>query len=373
MVTAREAGTRQVPAAELPVPLVDADVHPVLPGPQALMPFLSAYWQDSLAAARFPSYEPNYHPPGSAISARPDVRRTPDGRAATKPDDLIADVFGGDRPPEYAVLNCLYAVQQIHQPLRERAMARALNAWIADEWLSRDSRLRAAIVVPPGAPEVARTEIEHWAADPRFVQVLLLGQSEIPYGRELNWPIWEAAAAASLPVVLHLGGVSRQAPTSVGWPSTHLEWYVGQQTTMQAQLASIVSEGVFQKFPDVRVLVAEAGFSWLPAFMWKLTKLWKSYRGDIPWVTEPPAELLRRHVRFCTSPSDGMAEDGRLDAFTRHAGSDELLIFSSDYPHHHAASAEQIGAGTSDEQLRQRIFRTNAEQLYGTRIAVSGP
>jgi predicted TIM-barrel fold metal-dependent hydrolase len=344
--------------------VVDCDVHAVLPSPHALLPYLDEYWADQLVAQLVPSYEPNYHPRGSAIAQRPEVLTDDHGRAATNVENLVADVFA-DGFADYAVVSCLYATQQIHQPHREIAHARALNHWLAEEWLGKDSRLRGSIVVPQGTPRAAAEEIEHWAGDSRFAQVLLLGQSELLYGREINWPIWEAAEAAGLPVALHIGGVFRQAPTSVGWPATHLEWYVGQTANIEAQINSIISEGVLQKFPGTRILLSELGSRWLPPFMWKFEKLWKSYRPDIPWVQQSTLSLIREHIKVTTSPSDGAEAPGALDALVDRLGSDRMLVYSSDYPHKHHSEPRDIERGTSDADLLDRVYRRNAFDLYG--------
>ena len=99
------------------------------------------------------------------------------------------------------------------------AMARAVNDWIAREWLDRDPRLRASIVVPQQNAELAVEEIERCAADQRFVQVLLLVSGELPLGRRQNWPIYAAAERHGLPIGIHAGSTYRHPNTPVGWPS----------------------------------------------------------------------------------------------------------------------------------------------------------
>jgi predicted TIM-barrel fold metal-dependent hydrolase len=348
-------------------PLVDCDVHAVVASVHALLPYLDDYRGDVLAAARFPNYVPNFHPPRAPITQRPGVRTSADGIAATNPADLCADVFV-DGGPDLAIVFCLYGTQQMHHPQNERALAHAVNCWLAEEWLSRDPRLRGSLVLPLATPQHAAAEIDRWAADARFAQIYLPAQSEIPYGRELWWPIWEAAERARLPVALHLGGSFRTPPTPVGWPSTYLEWYVGQVSTMEAQLASIVSEGVLQRYPGTKVVVAEAGFEWLSAFMWKFNKLWKSYRGDVPWVDRPPADLIREHVWLTTSPADGAATPGRLDTVVERLGSETMLVYASDYPHWHATDGPALAGGTARSALWERITRLNPAALYGARL-----
>ena len=85
------------------------------------------------------------------------------------------------------------------------AFTRALNDWIAKEWLDRDPRLRASIVVPMQNTEYAVDEIERCAKDRRFVQILVLAMQETPLGRRHLWPIYAAAERHGLPLGIHAG------------------------------------------------------------------------------------------------------------------------------------------------------------------------
>ena len=76
-----------------------------------------------------------------------------------------------------------------------RALATAHNDWQVAEWLDRDDRLRASLVVTQDDPAAAVKEIERCARDGRFVQVMLAPRSSEPLGRQRYWPIYEAAQA----------------------------------------------------------------------------------------------------------------------------------------------------------------------------------
>ncbi len=80
----------------------------------------------------------------------------------------------------------------------------------------------------------------------------------------------------------------RHPMTPVGWPTTFTEEYVNQATAFQSQLTSLIAEGVFAKFPALTVVLMESGVTWLPAYLWRLTKFWKGLRSEIPWVSDPP-------------------------------------------------------------------------------------
>ncbi len=127
------------------------------------------------------------------------------------------------------------------------ALCCAINNWIVAEWLDRDPRLRASIVVPAHSPELAAAEIQHRAADRRFVQVLL-AMTEVPLGRRQHWPIYAATERHNLPVGIHAGSGFRDQPSTLGWSSYYIEDYVSQAPGFSGVLNSLVTEGVFHKF-----------------------------------------------------------------------------------------------------------------------------
>jgi hypothetical protein len=76
-------------------------------------------------------------------------------------------------------------------------------------------------------------------------------------------------------VALHAWGRPGKATTPSGFTTTYLEDYLVNQPIAQAQLLSFVSEGVFERFLDLRVMVTECGFAWLPPLLWRFDKDWK--------------------------------------------------------------------------------------------------
>jgi hypothetical protein len=234
-------------------------------------------------------------------------------------------------------------------------MARAVNDWIAREWLDREPRLRASIVVAPQNAEFAVDEIARCVADPRFVQVLLPVADELPAGRRAHWPIYAAAARHGLPVGFHAGSSYKHPPTSVGWTSFVTEDYVGQAQAFQSALTSLVCEGVFAKIPDLRVVLLESGVTWLPAHLWRLTKFWRGLRGEVPWLDRPPAEIVRAHVRLTAQPFDGPADPDQLSRVLDQLGSDDVLLFATDYPHWHFDGEDALPAGLSPALARKMM------------------
>jgi hypothetical protein len=341
---------------------IDCDLHPAVPSLAALLPYLEPHWREAVESRGLDDLRSIAYPPNAPISVRPDWRAAGEAVAGGALAELRAhalDPFG----TQLAIGNCLYAVPMLFSEDFAAGLARAVNGWMAREWLDAEPRLRASIVVSPQNAELAVDEIERCAADPRFVQVLLPVADELPPGRRQHWPIYQAAARHGLPVGFHAGSTYKHPPTSVGWPSLVSEDHVGQAQAFQSALTSLVVEGVFAKIPALRVVLLESGVTWLPAHLWRLTKFWRGLRMEVPWVDRPPAEIVRAHVRLTAQPLDAPADPALLARLLDQLGSDELLLFATDYPHWQFDGLAALPAGLSPA-LAQKMMIDNPRATY---------
>ena len=322
---------------------IDCDVHPLPPRIADLLPYLDDPWRETMVSRGIDGLDLSSYPPNAPISARPDWRPA-QGEAGNTLARLQAQALApfGTR---YAICNCLHGALAMFSEDMGAALARAVNDWIAREWLDRDPRLRASILVAPRSPDLAVAEIERRAADPRFVQVLMLVGGDQPLGRRVHWPIYAAAERHGLPIGLHAGSAQHHPTTAVGWPSYLVEDYIGNAASFQNQLLSFLAEGVFSKFPRLRLVLIESGVSWLAPFLWHVNKEWRGLRSEVPWVDRPPTEIVREHVRLTIQPTDGPPDPAELSRVLDQIGSEEMLLFSTDYPHWHFEGEDVLPAG----------------------------
>ncbi len=361
---ATEAGT--LPARRDAPPgtagAVDVDVHPAVPGMAALLPYLDAHWREQVVVRGIDGLDSVMWKPWLPISCRPDWRPA-SGKPGTDIAQLRAQALDGFGT-RFAICNTLYGGQVAVSETMGAAICSAINDWIAAEWLAADPRLRASIIVPAQAPHLAAEEIERLAGDRRFVQVLLPVAAELLYGKSYYWPIWAAAEKHGLPVGLHAGSMFRYAPTSNGWPSHYLQDYVSQSQVFEDQLLSLVSEGAFARHPGLRIVLLESGVSWLPGFLWRSRKTWRGVRSEVPWVKQPPPDLIRHHVRLTMQPFDAPADDPAVVAdIVEQIGSEEMLLFATDYPHWQFEGAQAVPPGIPPALLR-RIMVDNPLATY---------
>jgi uncharacterized protein len=330
---------------------IDCDIHPGVPGIRALLPYMDAHWRDAFVSRGMDGFDMASYPPGAPISCRPDWRRpgAKPGTDLAQMQEAALDAFG----TRLAICNPLYGGQVAVSETMGAAICSAVNDWIAAEWLAREPRLRASIVVPAQAPHLAAEEIERLAPDRRFVQVLLPAGAEMLYGKRYYWPIFAAAAKHGLPVAIHAGLMYRHAPTSNGWPSFLLHDYVAGSQVFEDQLLSLISEGTFETFPSLRVVLLESGVSWLPGFIWRAIKTWRGVRAEVPWVKRSPAAYIREHVRLSMQPFDAPPDPAIVGQILDEIGSDDMLLYATDWPHWQFDGDRPVPPGFSPALLRK--------------------
>jgi predicted TIM-barrel fold metal-dependent hydrolase len=252
------------------------------------------------------------------------------------------------------------------------------------EFCSVDRRLLAAGYVP-------LRDFERSAAMAREVIEMgckaLLVPSGCPRGHAPSHvgldPVWAQAQEARLPIVFHVGGGLRAADNRLldpdyfanGGPKV-LDFHGGEEnfrsvdymaipTAPMQTLATLIFDGVFDRFPRLRFGVIEQGASWVPSWMRLMESSFEAFRkgeARLQRLALRPSEYVRRQVRATPYP----AED--VGWIVSQAG-DEICLFSSDFPHVEGGRNpikrfEASMQGVSEAQ-KQRFYHDNFVDLMG--------
>ena len=243
------------------------------------------------------------------------------------------------------------------------ALCHAANEWLREEWLDHEPRLLSSILVAFEHSDVSVPEIERYAADDRWVQVILPGSAELPLGNRKYWPIYEACATAGLPLAIHTGGIEMHR--GAGWPSYYLEEHVWNGNAMAATVLSLICEGTFERFPDLQVICIESGLSWAPPLLWSLDAASTSLRDDAAKLERLPSETFREHFWFTTQPIEEPDDPEDLVRSLKFLDMDDRIMFATDYPHWDFDAPGQALPRQLDKDLRAKILGSNAARLYG--------
>lgn len=347
--------------------VIDCDVHNKIPNDE-LLRYLPGRWSDYFRdyGYRAPN-EISYfttRPRGGGAArtdAFPPSGRPPGGDPAFTRLQLL-DEWGHEK----AVLNPIDQLIIGNVPVELAAqICRAVNDWTLEEFVHYDSRFVASICLPYEDVPLALAELERTAGTPGFVQVLFNARTREPLGNRRYWPIYEAATALGLPVSAHVGGVGGNTITGAGWPSYYFEDHSGFSQAFQAQVISLVCEGVFERFPEMRFVIQESGLAWIGPLMWRLDRSWKQLRSEVPHLDRLPSEVIREHIWFTTQPIEEPERPEYFEQLLDQMDMGDRLLFSSDYPHWDFDAPDQAIPRTVPRALREKIMAGNARELYG--------
>ncbi|GAB4461985.1 MAG: amidohydrolase family protein [Armatimonadaceae bacterium] len=339
------------------IPIIDCDVHPTAHS-RPVGPYIPAEFQEAMRQGMGGQPGQGYANPFGV--QRRDAACDDPAQAAADHLDRYGIAYAVLQPPGIS------AGLSVNIDVGT-AKARAWNDWTIAEWLEADDRYLGSICVNMNDPEGAAREIRRAkAAHPRMVQVLTSGESTDLYGHRRYFPVFATCAELGLPFALHPGNEGAlRSSTPIGRPSGYFEWHSGIPLTYQAHLISMVTEGVFEQFPGLKLVLVEAGIVWLVHTMWRLDKNFKALRSTTPWLKRRPSEYILEHVRLTTQPLEEPDNPDHLLQIFDMIAADRTVCFASDFPHWDFDDPHRIFPRTMRPEMRRRIFYENAAELYG--------
>ena len=364
------------PANATKLAIADGDVHPRPPGAgiggvsKALYPYLTKEWREHVETFgityRQPWEKGSAYPKGQPQAARRDAwvpNGTPGGGSPGSDLAFMRQQHLDPNNVALGILNPLTSGQGAQNPDLSNAICRATNDWQKAEWTSKEPRLKASVVIPYEDTAASVREIEQRATDPDFAQVFFLSKTSEPLGQRRYWPIYEAAAASGMPVGIHAFGNGGWANTTGGWASYYIEEMVGHSMAQQAVLTSLILEGVFERVPNLKVVLIEGGLAWAAALGWRLDAQWKKLKRELPHLKRAPSEYIRSNVWFTTQPIEEPEPRTQLAEVLDWIGWDRIL-FATDYPHWDYDDPARALPFEMTEAQRLGIFRDNARKVY---------
>jgi predicted TIM-barrel fold metal-dependent hydrolase len=185
------------------------------------------------------------------------------------------------------------------------------------------------------------------------------------FGHPSHDPFWARVDEAGIAVAFHAG--------DAGYGFLLEKWGVNpdfqafrlpalfQMLTMSPisdTVASFLADGVFLRFPNLRVATIENGAEWVEPLFKRLGKVWQMRR---PLFEEDPRETFRRHVWVSPFYEDDLARLAELIGMDR-------ILFGSDWPHAEGLAdplsyVDDLAAAGFDQADAERVMFANAAVL----------
>jgi predicted TIM-barrel fold metal-dependent hydrolase len=261
------------------------------------------------------------------------------------------------------------------EPMLIGALCRAYNNWIADVCKQAPTRLSATAIVPLMDIEASVVEAR------RAVETLGLKGVMIrpnPYkGRMLHdpayAPFWAEIERLGVPIGIHEGatgnipfvGVER-CKTNVGvdnpgWLAFALSHILCHPHEQQVASMQLISGGVLEKFPKLKVGFMESGCGWLPYWLHRLDEHHEALPHFMPELKMSPSDYFRRQCWIATE-----GDEADMQSVLKYAGEDRV-VWASDYPHFDCKLPGLLGWCKRSElspQALDKILSKNAQALY---------
>ncbi|HEX4668471.1 MAG TPA: amidohydrolase family protein [Solirubrobacterales bacterium] len=370
---------------------VDCDIHPILrSGLRDLAPHLTDDWRarfgmakplatDQFGAAREATVEmprsPFYFPTPGAF--RKDAVPPDGGPPASDPAHVVAHHLEPNEIDRGLLLGQnMFGLGAFVQPGYATALASAFNDWLEATWLEADQRFRGTIVVAPQEPERAAAEVRRCAERSQAWVAVMLPLRNALMGEAAYHPIYAEAERQGIPIGVHISGIEGVFPSAPpmpgGIPATYFEVKSTYTTVYQANLASMVIRGVFEQFPNLKLVMTECGIGWLPELLWRMDTNWKALRDEAPWVKRPPSEYVFDHVRFTSQPFVEPPTAKQVRDFCEMIQVERTLMFASDYPHYDFDDPTRTLAQIP-KPARRAVEAETALDFFGERLRRPGP
>jgi uncharacterized protein len=327
----------RVPAAErIAVRVVDSDVHPV-PRRGELVGYLPEPWRSKYFLSHRVGEKIYYDAPDYAhcYAMRADTF-PPDGEFPGSDPDMTFRQLIMEAGSDIAILEPTHGEARL--PEATQALSVATNEWLVNHWLDSHNnwhqRYRGSICVAIEDPEGSAREIEKWAGHPYMAQVLIKAEPRPSWGHPMYDPIWKAATKHDITVSCHLsrGSYETLPIPPVGFPSYNHDFMVTYSLLAANQVMSLIFDGVFDRFPALRIVFVEHAFSWILPLMWRMDAI---YRARKSWmdIKRKPSEYVKDNIKFTTQPLDYPDDKTELTRALEWMAAGKILLYSSDYPH----------------------------------------
>ena len=260
--------------------------------------------------------------------------------------------------------------------------ARAHNRGMID-FCSGDPRLLATAYVPlvdfEAAAAIARESIAMGAS------ALLVASgcppTHSPSHRSLD-PVWNEAQQAGIPVVFHVGGTGDLIDRHYflnglpippdfhgGEENFRSVDYMGIPGPPAQTIATMIFDGVFDRFPELRIGVIEQGAIWVPSWTRQMESAFEAFHRHEERVRSlklRPTEYVQRQMRFTPYPTEDVGW------IIEQSGPD-ICMFSSDYPHVEGGRRPierfEASLGDASPAVRDKFYQHNFCDLMGTATA----
>jgi predicted TIM-barrel fold metal-dependent hydrolase len=253
------------------------------------------------------------------------------------------------------------------EPDLSAAICRAFNNWLSEFCATDRARLKPTAILPLHDPKQAVEEARRSVRELGAVAVVV---SNHPVNGRAWYdpayePLWAEAERLGVPVAFH--GIQMAYQEHLGrrfMDNFVMAHAVAHPLEQMMALGSLLTGGVFERYPHLKAAFLEGSCSWVPWWLWTLDERVEKFGDDERFhLTMRPSEYFRRNCWVSVDPDEDVV---------RHAlpsMGDDNIVISTDWPHDDSAYPRAVetflGLEGVTDTTKRKILWDNCARLYG--------
>ncbi len=277
------------------------------------------------------------------------------------PQDWLDNADEGGMETVFLFPTVLLGYSGIRDPDYQVALGKGYNNYVYEEWLRFSPRLKSVAMVPLKDIEESVKEMRRCVEELGYSGIFVGATGAGLLGDRRFDPLYAEAERLGTTIAVHGGHATAEYNNYTKFIQSHT---IGFPVSNMIQMMHMTYEGVFEKFPNLKVGYLEGGCSWVPGMLDRMDEEWEK-RGwfETPNCKKEPSEYIKSgNVFIHAEPSEKLIPD-----VIRLMGSNRLF-YASDWPHwdhEYPESLYSIWNRTDlSEADKKAILRDNALEMY---------
>jgi predicted TIM-barrel fold metal-dependent hydrolase len=249
------------------------------------------------------------------------------------------------------------------------ALTRAYNNYVHDNWLKNNPAFKSVALLPFPNVDESIKEMRRAVTELGFNGVFVAAVGFGLLGDKKYHKFYAEAEKLNCPIAVHGGHATAESVRYTKFIQRHT---IGFPVSNMMQMMHMTYEGVFEKYPNLKVGYLEAGCTWVPYLLNRMDEEWEK-RGwfETPNCKKDPSEYINGGNVFVHAE----AAEHLIPEVIREMGQNRLM-YASDWPHWDHEYPESILDIYDRKDLtskdKKSILRDNALEFYGIKNGGNG-
>jgi uncharacterized protein len=253
----------------------------------------------------------------------------------------------------------------------EVALARAYNAWLCEEVLAAEPRIKSTLYLPFQDADACYKMVQDFGDKKGVIGFTVVSPHYQAVYDNSYVKLWRALEERNLPIVFH-GSYAWGEDKSISLCNKFIAVHsLGFVWFNVIHLTNWLVNGMPERFPKLKVCWIESGLAWIPFLMQRLDNEWMMRSSEVPLLKRRPSDYMRE-MFYSTQPMEMVNNREALELTFKMINAETQLMYASDYPHWDMDLPSTIyDLPFLTEQAKRNILGGNAKRLFNLEPVMS--